>query len=98
MLTKKYSIDGKSCTVTFTLPVQVHARSAHIYGDFTDWEKAPLEMAPLADGGFAVTVTLATRKEYRFRYLLDGGHWENDWAADAYTPNPFGTQDSVLKL
>ncbi len=98
MLTKNYSPDGKTCLVTFTLPVQVHARSAHLYGDFTDWEKSPLEMFPKDGGGFTVELTLAAGKDYRFRYLVDGGHWENDWAADAYSPNPFGTEDSVLKL
>jgi 1,4-alpha-glucan branching enzyme len=96
MLTKKYSQDEKTCQVTFTLPAQVHARFAHLYGDFTEWEKSPIEMSSQKDGGFSITVTLDTGHD--FRYLLDGGHWENDWAADDYVPNPFGTQDSVVKL
>jgi hypothetical protein len=29
--------------------------------------------------------------------LLDGERWENDWAADGYAPNNFGTEDSVVK-
>jgi 1,4-alpha-glucan branching enzyme len=98
MFTKKYSNDGKTCLVTFTLPKEVHARTAHLYGDFTEWEKSPKEMSTQKDGGFSITISLATGHDYRFRYLLDGGHWENDWAADAYVPNPFGTNDSVLKL
>jgi 1,4-alpha-glucan branching enzyme len=98
MLAKKYYQDGKTCLVTFTLPAQVHAESAYVYGDFTDWEKSPQVMSRHADGSFSITLALAACKEYRFRYLLDGQHWENDWAADAYVPNPFGTEDSVLKL
>jgi 1,4-alpha-glucan branching enzyme len=98
MLAKKYSQDGKTCLVTFTLPAQVHAKVAHLYGDFTEWEKSPKEMLLQEDGGFSITLTINTGHDYRFRYLLDGAHWENDWAADAYVPNPFGTQDSVLKL
>jgi 1,4-alpha-glucan branching enzyme len=98
MLTKKYSQDGKTCLVTFTLPAQVHARFAHLYGDFTGWEKSPQEMSLQEDGSFSITDSLNTGQDYRFRYLLDGERWENDWAADAYVPNPFGTQDSVLKL
>jgi 1,4-alpha-glucan branching enzyme len=98
MLIKKYSQDGKTCLVTFTLPAQVRAGSIHLYGDFTEWEKSPQAMTKQADGGFSITLSLSTGKDYRFRYLLDGQHWENDWAADAYVPNPFGTQDSVLKL
>jgi 1,4-alpha-glucan branching enzyme len=98
MLIKKYSQDGSTCLVTFILPAQINARTAHLYGDFTEWEKSPQAMTAQADGKFSVTLSLSTGKDYRFRYLLDGGRWENDWAADAYVSNPFGTQDSVLKL
>lgn len=98
MLIKKYEQDGKTCLVTFSLPAQVKARKAHLYGDFTDWEQAPKEMLPQEDGGFSITLILATGHDYRFRYMLDGQRWENDWAADAYVPNPFGTEDSVVQL
>ena len=98
MLKKEYSQDGKTCSVTFMLPEQVHAQSVHLYGDFTEWEKSPQTMTKQADGSFALTLSLTSGKDYRFRYLLDGQRWENDWAADAYVPNPFGTQDSLLKV
>jgi hypothetical protein len=45
-----------------------------------------------------VTVDLAAGRAYRFRYLLDGQRWDNDWAADAYVPNSFGGDDSVVDL
>jgi hypothetical protein len=51
-----------------------------------------------ADGGFSVTVELEVGRAYRFRYLLDGVRWENDWAADAYVPNSYGEDDSVVDL
>jgi hypothetical protein len=35
---------------------------------------------------------------HRFRYLLDGHRWENDWAADTYVANDFGGHDSVIDL
>jgi 1,4-alpha-glucan branching enzyme len=98
MITKEYSEDGKTCQVTFTLPSQISARSVHIYGDFTEWEKSPLPLKQQEDGSYSVTISLAAGKEYRFRYLLDGQHWENDWSADAYTSNPFGTEDSVVRV
>ena len=41
---------------------------------------------------------MAAGRAYRFRYLLDGHRWENDWAADAYKPNDFGADDSVVDL
>jgi 1,4-alpha-glucan branching enzyme len=98
MLTKKYSEDGKTCTVTFVLPARVNARAAHLYGDFTEWEEHPQLMQRNDDGSFSVEITLQSGKSYRFRYLLDGGHWENDWGADAYAPNPFGTEDSIVNV
>ena len=45
-----------------------------------------------------MTVGLDAGRAYRFRYLLDGQRWENDWAADAYQPNDFGGDDSVVDL
>jgi hypothetical protein len=47
--------------------------------------------------GFSVQLTLAAGT-HRFRYLLDGVRWENDWEADDYEPNDFGGDDSVLHL
>jgi hypothetical protein len=45
--------------------------------------------------GFEVTVPLERDRRYRFRYLVDGHHWENDWNADEYVPNEYGGDDSV---
>ena len=98
MITKKYSKDGKTCTVTFVLPPKINAKTAHLYGDFTEWEKSPKSMRQHEDGSFSAEVTLPAGNNYRFRSLLDGGHWENDWAADSYAPNPFGTEDSVITV
>ena len=98
MIIKKYSKDGKTCAVTFVLPAQIKAKTVHLYGDFTDWEKSPKSMMQHEDGSFSTEVTLSAGNNYRFRYLLDGGHWENDWAADSYAPNPFGTEDSVITV
>ena len=44
-----------------------------------------------------MTVSLNAGRAYRFRYLL-GQRWDNDWAADAYQPNDFGGDDSVVDL
>jgi len=78
--------------------VQVHARFAYVNGDFTEWKKSSKEMSRQKNGRFLITLSLPAAQDYYFRCLLDGGRWENDWAADASVPNPFGTEDSVLKL
>lgn len=98
MLTKKMSKDGKKCRVTFELPLDVNAETAFLCGEFNDWDKEALPMKKLKSGVLKVATTLETGREYRFRYWLDGERWENDWDADAYKPNEFGSEDSILAL
>lgn len=50
------------------------------------------------NGNFYIILTLKPRKQYRFRYLMDGKRWENDPAADNYVPNPYGSEDSLVKI
>jgi 1,4-alpha-glucan branching enzyme len=98
MLKKQYAKDKKTCKVTFILPDKVDATNVQLHGDFTKWEKDPVKMRHYKDGNFKVSVTLKANKEYRFRYLLDGERWENDWQADAYKPNEFGAEDSIVEV
>ena len=37
-------------------------------------------------------------RRYRFRYLVDGERWQNDWQAHDYEPNEFGGDDSVVDV
>lgn len=85
-----------SIHVTFELPPAVKAREVFVSGEFNGWTSTPLERQE--DGWFRVTLPLACGRSYRFRYLLDGERWENDWSADLYTPNDFGGEDSVVDL
>ena len=98
MLKKQYAKDKKTCKVTFSLPDEVNASNVTLQGDFTKWEKSPVKMRRYKDGNFKVSVTLKAGKSYRFRYQLDGDRWENDWAADAYAPNEFGEEDSIVEV
>ena len=91
---RKLAPDSGHVAVVFELPAAVGARRAAIAGDFTAWNK--VEMNPLADGSFTLTVDLPVGGAYRFRYFVDDLVWENDWAADDYVPNPFGGEDSVV--
>jgi hypothetical protein len=36
--------------------------------------------------------------EYQYRYFANGGQWHDDWQADAYVPNQFGAQNSVVRV
>jgi hypothetical protein len=87
-----------SATVTFTLDPGVNATSASICGDWNGWTSDADVMKPSPSGGFTLELDLESGRSYRFRYLLDGHRWENDWAADAYVPNEFGGDDSMVDL
>ena len=94
---KSRGANGKA-DVTFTVDPRVGAQTAAVCGEWNDWSADADVMHRDADGGFSVTVSLDAGRAYRFRYLLDGHRWDNDWSADAYQPNGFGGDDSVADL
>jgi 1,4-alpha-glucan branching enzyme len=98
MLKKTYSDGGKTCKVTFRVTPQNGAKKVYLCGDFTEWEKSCRPMKRLKDGSFSASVSLNPGQEYYFRYMLDNDRWINDDAADAYVANPFGTEDSIVRV
>jgi len=84
--------------VTFSLPTESGAQTASLCGDFNEWSKTSHPMKKQKDGRFKLTLELAAGRHYHFRYFLDDQRWENDWDADAYVPNSFGDEDSVIYL
>jgi 1,4-alpha-glucan branching enzyme len=98
MFKKTFNKSGKTCRVTFALPDEVGAKKVHLCGEFNGWDEKSHPMKRRKDGRFSTTLTLETGRDYRFRYLLDGKRWENDWQADAYVPNTFGSEDSVIQV
>ncbi len=94
---KSRGTKGKA-RVTFTVDPRVGAQAAAVCGEWNDWSADAGVMHRDAAGGFSVTVDLDAGRAYRFRYLLDGQRWDNDWAADAYVRNDFGGEDSVVDL
>jgi CHAD domain-containing protein len=92
------SVDREGAvSVTFTLPAAVGAARVVICGDWNGWSPHR-DVMDSVEGGFALTVLLEPGRSYRFRYLLDGERCENDWEADAYVPNQFGDDDSLVDL
>lgn len=98
MIKKTLNKGGKTCRVTFTVPAEVGAQEVYLCGEFNDWNETSHPLTRRKDGRFSRMLTLATGRAYRFRYLVDGERWENDQAADAYVPNAFGSDDSVVQL
>ncbi len=88
---------GGMASVTFTLDEGVGAYRAAICGEWNNWSP-DRDIMERVEGCFTRTVRLEAGRTYRFRYLLDGHRWENDWAADWYVPNGHGEDDSMLDL
>ena len=81
--------------VTFRIPAS-GAASAALVGDFNAWSTDATPMERNGDE-FEVTMPLSAG-EHRYRFLLDGERWENDWQADDYRPNEFGSDDSIRRV
>ena len=100
MSIKKRPLKSKRLSkVTFKLPKDVakSAKTAHIVGEFNDWDTKATPMKRLRSREFTVTIDLETGREYQFRYLLDGSRWENDGEADRYVSTPYtNTENSVV--
>ncbi len=93
---KTYSKSGTTCRVTFELPAEVGAKSVSVVGEFNAWDKDAHPLTLRKDGRFSRTLHFDAGKSYRFRYWVDAARWENDWKADQYLPNEFGTEDSIV--
>jgi 1,4-alpha-glucan branching enzyme len=97
MLKKQHLKSKPVCKVTFEVPTDVRADKAFLVGDFNGWDRFATPMRKLKDGRHTVTLDLASDRAYQFRYLYNGAAWDNDWQADAYIPNPYGSDNSVVR-
>lgn len=103
-LKKQYLKSRPEVRVTFEVSKQAahDATKVYLLGEFNDW--TPIELEHLKNGKFKTIVSLPTDKKpsYEFRYKLcsPDGHemFENDWEADAYNPNAFGEENSVVSV
>lgn len=87
----------KNSKVTFMLPKEAveNAETVAIFGDFNQWQEG-IMLTKQKDGSFKTAVELEKGRSYEYRFLINGEKWENDWAAEAYVPTPFGTFNSVV--
>jgi 1,4-alpha-glucan branching enzyme len=97
MITKEPLPDGKNVRVTFELPSSIWAERVNLVGDFNDWSTTHDEMRQAnASGKWRISLILPVGRQYQFRYLVNGHDWHNDWHADEYVSNRFGTDNSVV--
>jgi 1,4-alpha-glucan branching enzyme len=95
MLTKRKMGRGK-VRVTFAMPPLEGVTALHLVGDFNNWSVSEHPLQQDKDGGWSVSLTLDAGRDYQFRYFANGAEWHNDWAADRYVPNEFGTDNSLV--
>ena len=95
---KTYLTTGRVCRVTFEVHPPDTVHTIAVCGEFNGWDPTAHLLQRRKDGRFSLTLSLTVGQPYRFRYLVDGTHWENDPMADTHVPNPFGSEDSVLHL
>jgi 1,4-alpha-glucan branching enzyme len=97
---KKFLKTRPVCKVTFTLPKEAaaEAESVCVMGEFNNWSPDANPMTRRTNGDFSVSLDLEKGRSYRFRYLIDGWKYENDWKADRYESNPYGGEDSVIEV
>lgn len=93
MVTKQAGLSG-TIRLFFALPC-FRADTIHLVGDFNAWQPGATPLR-LCKRGWCVGIELPVGCAYRYRYLLNGCRWLNDWHADGYLPNIHGGDDSVV--
>ncbi len=95
MLKKNFTPKRTVCKVTFSVPSEIVNEEVVLAGDFNNWDTETTKLTR-KNGEYVAELRLKPESEYKFKYLIDGEKWENDFEADAYVPNEFGTEDSVV--
>jgi 1,4-alpha-glucan branching enzyme len=99
MITKTPAKRKGFVRVTFELSSTLWAERVNLVGEFNDWDTTATPMTRnRSDANWKATVELKADQCYRFRYLVDGKEWLNDWHADDHQENPYGSYDSVVDL
>lgn len=98
---KQYLKSKDVCKVTFAVPPSESdgVEKVYVVGDFNNWSTSATPMKRFKNGVFKVSLDLEKGREYQFRYLYDGRHWENDTEADKSVETPFGdARNSVIAV
>lgn len=94
MLTKRFFKTKDEIEVTFEF-CRSDVTSAELVADFNDWQAIEMKFNKKTQS-FKTKVRLPKDGAFHFRYLLNKTEWENDYKADQYLPNEFGSENSVI--
>ncbi len=92
----------KKVTVSFYIKKEAAQGAEQIFllCEHNDWQ--PVAMKPQKNGTFrgSITIERGVRPSYQYRFRLvmpDGSErYDNDWDAEAYCRNDFGSDNSVF--
>lgn len=84
---------GKHHTITLHAP---GAKSVVVTGSFCDWTSEGHPLKHHGDGIWKTTLTLHPG-HHEYRFLVDGD-WQDDPTCAERVPNPFGSENCVLRL
>ena len=93
MIKKRFFKTKDEVEVTFEFDAN-GADKVQLVCEAQNWEPVTMEQAK--SGAFRTKVRLPKVGQFQFRYLIDEETWVNDDAADAYWPNEYGEQNSVV--
>lgn len=96
MIHRQPLTDRHQVQVTFVLPPHHPPDPVSVVGDFNDWSPHLHPLQPDDKGTRSTSLTLAIGGRYAFRYLSGDGRWFNEGFADAYEPNGYGAENSIL--
>ncbi len=94
MFKKRFLKTKGEVEVTFEVAPE-GAEQVELVCDAKSWQPIAMEQRKKS-GPFQVKVRFPSNGAVQFRYLINGTQWVNDEAADAYWPNQFGDDNSVL--
>ena len=72
------------------------ANSVQLVGDFTHWQRQPINLVKGANGVWKTSIALAAGT-YHYRFLVDG-QWCDDPLCTLRMPNIFGSQNMVREV
>ena len=85
----------KARKVPFTVRIG-DVREVILTGDFTGWSAEGIRLSKGADDTWTASLALAPGR-YEYRLRVDG-LWRDDPAAAERVPNPFGTENAVVRV
>lgn len=84
---------GPSVTLQCQFP---QATAVFVAGSFNDWHPAATDMLSVGEGKWVKELTLPPGS-YEYRLVVDG-EWLTDPSCPERVANPFGTENSVLRV